>query len=162
MRLCLVFVLLALASNARAQKQERSLVDRLLKPDTSLTNTDFSRSFDAGKSARTASASTRAFYVSESKLARNFTSQRSFITHPAPTKSLPAKAATLATAYAANGYATRSSSQPMRPYPVSTTATQSYAGNRAFTVTGKSQKALDRRNPPMTIEQVRELLNKNK
>jgi hypothetical protein len=43
-----------------------------------------------------------------------------------------------------------------------TAASRSFAGNRPFLDKGKSQKALDRKNPPLTIEQVRELLNKNK
>ena len=37
-----------------------------------------------------------------------------------------------------------------------------FAGNRPFLGQGKSQKSLNRQNPPLTIEQVRELLNKNK
>jgi len=39
---------------------------------------------------------------------------------------------------------------------------RSYAENRPFLDEGKSQKALTRKNKPLTIEQVRELLNKNK
>ena len=41
-------------------------------------------------------------------------------------------------------------------------ASRSYAENRPFLDQGKSQKSLNRQNAPMTIEQVRELLNKNK
>lgn len=37
-----------------------------------------------------------------------------------------------------------------------------FADERTFRDQGKSQKSLDRQNPPLTIEQVRELLNKNK
>jgi hypothetical protein len=37
-----------------------------------------------------------------------------------------------------------------------------FADDRSFRDQGKSQKALNRRNPPLTIDQVRELLNKNK
>jgi hypothetical protein len=37
-----------------------------------------------------------------------------------------------------------------------------FAGERPFLDRGKSEKALSRQNPPLTIEQVRELLNKNK
>jgi hypothetical protein len=40
--------------------------------------------------------------------------------------------------------------------------TRGFAGERSFLAQGKSQKALDRRNPPLTLDQVRELLNKNK
>jgi hypothetical protein len=42
------------------------------------------------------------------------------------------------------------------------TSDRTFAGQRPFLDRGKSQKSLDRQNPPMTIEQVRELLNKNK
>ena len=41
-------------------------------------------------------------------------------------------------------------------------AVGSFAGNRPFLGRGKSQKALSARDTPLTIEQVRELLNKNK
>lgn len=41
-------------------------------------------------------------------------------------------------------------------------ASRNYAGERPFLGRGKSQKSLDRQNPPMTIDDVRELLNKNK
>ena len=44
----------------------------------------------------------------------------------------------------------------------SATGTRTFAGQRPFQEDGKSQKSLDRQNPPLTIEQVRELLNKNK
>lgn len=40
--------------------------------------------------------------------------------------------------------------------------TRSLAGQRTFREQGKSQKSVDRQNPPLTIDQVRELLNKNK
>ena len=39
---------------------------------------------------------------------------------------------------------------------------RSFADQRAFQEQGKSQQSLDRKNPPLTIDQVRELLNKNK
>lgn len=41
-------------------------------------------------------------------------------------------------------------------------STREYAEQRSFIEKGKSQKSLDRQNPPLTIDQVRELLNKNK
>ena len=39
---------------------------------------------------------------------------------------------------------------------------RTYAENRPFLDQGKSQKSLNRQNAPLTIDQVRELLNKNK
>jgi hypothetical protein len=41
-------------------------------------------------------------------------------------------------------------------------ASRGYAENRPFLDQGKSQKSLNRQNAPLTIDQVRELLNKNK
>jgi hypothetical protein len=41
-------------------------------------------------------------------------------------------------------------------------ASRAYAGNRPFLDEGKSQKSLNQQNAPLTIDQVRELLNKNK
>ena len=41
-------------------------------------------------------------------------------------------------------------------------ASRAFAGSRLFLDEGKSQKSLNRQNEPLTIEQVRELLNKNK
>lgn len=41
-------------------------------------------------------------------------------------------------------------------------AIRTYAENRPFLDEGKSQKSLNQQNAPLTIEQVRELLNKNK
>ena len=41
-------------------------------------------------------------------------------------------------------------------------ASRTYAENRPFLDQGKSQKSLNRQNEPLTIDQVRELLNKNK
>ena len=41
-------------------------------------------------------------------------------------------------------------------------ASRAYAGNRPFLAEGTNQKSLNRKTEPLTIEQVRELLNKNK
>ena len=41
-------------------------------------------------------------------------------------------------------------------------AARNFADQHQFREQGKSQKSLDRQNPPLTIDQVRELLNKNK
>ena len=46
--------------------------------------------------------------------------------------------------------------------PHNSSAGRMFADQHQFREQGKSQKSLDRQNPPMTIDQVRELLNKNK
>jgi len=47
-------------------------------------------------------------------------------------------------------------------YPTKKYATRDFAGNRPFLGQGKSQKALHAQDRPLTIDEVRELLNKNK
>jgi hypothetical protein len=62
--------------------------------------------------------------------------------------------------------ATPAASAGTRVAPESTTTpgtpVREYAGNRPFLDRGKSQKSLDAHDKPLTIEQVRELLNKSK
>ena len=60
-------------------------------------------------------------------------------------------------------YPTRTARGPRdAPQSDKKVASRSYAENRPFLDQGKSQKSLNRKNAPLTIEQVRELLNKNK
>jgi hypothetical protein len=156
-----IFLLAATATNA--QEQERKLVDRLLTPNTKLANSDQNKKFTGGLEAPTRSAATKSFYVSEKKLSKSFAADRS-----APT-----------TSFRTHDYATKAASvptlQPMRVFPtknargISTSAdstkkyaTRDFAGNRPFLGQGKSQKSLHAHDRPLTIDEVRELLNKNK
>lgn len=52
---------------ASAQEQERKLVDRLLKPDTALQNSEQGKKFTAGGSVEARSTSPKSFYLSEEK-----------------------------------------------------------------------------------------------
>jgi hypothetical protein len=156
-----IFLLAAMATNA--QEQERKLVDRLLTPNTKLANPDQNKKFTGGLEAPTRSAATKSFYVSEKKLSKSFVADRS-----APT-----------TSFRTHDYATKAAIvptlQPMRVFPtknvrdISTSAsstkkyaTRDFAGNRPFLGQGKSQKSLHAHDRPLTIDEVRELLNKNK
>jgi len=46
--------------------------------------------------------------------------------------------------------------------PKKKVASHAYGGSRPFLNEGTNQKSLNRKTEPLTIEQVRELLNKNK
>src|SRR5205085_5358931 len=71
------FAFLALATASYAQEQERKLVDRLLSPDTKLSNSDQNKKFTGGTEAPTTrSASTKTFYVSDKKLTKTFVADR--------------------------------------------------------------------------------------
>lgn len=157
-------MLMLLSSCAlRAQTQDRSLVDRLLKPDLTLRNRSFEKRFVAGtdRSAKTLPA--RAYYVTtDRKLVKNFSTEHFAGTREVSTNAYSVKKAATPPSLSPTQLATVSSADSARDYPVKKTETSPYPGSRPFLVRGKSQKALDRRNPPLTIDQVRELLNKNK
>src|SRR4029078_8825217 len=89
------FALLAFATAGYAQEQERKLVDRLLSPDTKLSNPDQNKKFNAGTKAPTRSASTKAFYVSEKKLSKSFLADRQAPTGTLSTRNYTNTSATL-------------------------------------------------------------------
>lgn len=153
-----------------AQEQERKLLDRLLRPDMTLANPAQKKQFVAGAARVDRQASSRSFYPREKTImtpsrhpivfaTNDFTlrrtqpasTMRNFPTGPPRTEPnaryLPA---------AANVAGTPPESD--RP-GLSGTA---FSGNRPFLGRGKSQKELSARDTPLTIDQVRDLLNKNK
>ena len=163
-------LLLAAFSCARAQDQERNLVDRLLRPDLSLQNTAQNKKFIAANGAsisKRATAST--FYVQKKSSSKRFSGTRDFSAWQFNARS-----------FRGGDHAANFSSQEQITNSKRSFSTQTarnlrdahetgrtvdaliFAGNRPFLDQGKSQKALSRQNPPLTIEQVRELLNKNK
>jgi len=162
-----VFVLAA-GSWLRGQDQERKLFDRLLKPDMTLQNSEQKKKFIADKTPIDKKANVRTFYVNKKSKVTKFSNQRSVSEPQFDSHAFPG-----------NPGAFKSSSQhsvgnsrtyPTQPAPGAPSSSQSekkvssrgYAGNRPFLDQGKSQKSLNRQNAPLTIDQVRELLNKNK
>lgn len=151
-----------------AQEQEQKLVDRLLKPNMELRNQAQDKKFYADKNSVHKQATVGAFYWQQKSNAKTFNGTRDFSTqdfdsHPFYTGKNGSTFETQ-TAQSTQRTATVSSNKSARPFRDynKTAGTRDYAGNRPYLEKGKSQKSLDRKNPPMTIEQVRELLNKNK
>jgi hypothetical protein len=166
-RSLLILAFLALATVSYAQEQERKLVDRLLSPNTKLANSDQNKKFTGGLEAPTRSAATKSFYISEKKLSKTFVADRS-----APTTSFrtpnystqySTQSATVRTLPPTRSYQTKQT-RDISPSAYSTKkyATRDFAGNRPFLGQGKSQKALHAQDRSLTIDEVRELLNKNK
>jgi hypothetical protein len=158
----LAFSVLALP--VHAQEQERKLVDRLLSPDTKLANSDQNKKFSGGVESPTRSAATKSFSVPEKNLAKNFVaadrsaSATSFRTHGYSTNP-----ASLPTLQPAKSYQTkRAGGISAGAYSTKHYATRDFAGNRPFLAQGKSQKSLHAHDQPLTIDEVRQLLNKNK
>jgi hypothetical protein len=165
-------LLLAAFSCVRGQDQERNLVDRLLKPDMSLQNTAQNKKFIAANGAsinKHATAGT--FYVEKKSNSKRFFGARDFSTWQFNARSFHAGD------NLANFSSRKQITNSTRTYSTQTARglrdahaheagrtvdALIFAGSRPFLDQGKSQRSLDRQNPPLTIEQVRELLNKNK
>ena len=164
-----MFALVLLTTSAFAQEQEQKLVDRLLKPDTTLENSAQKKTFVADGASVDKRANVSAFYFKQKTKPRDFRGSRDYSVREFNSNSF----------YAGrddSAFATRSTSSP-RTYAASTSplvrksndadkhaATRDYAGQRPFLDRGKSEKSLEfqRKNKPMSVEDVRELLNKNK
>jgi hypothetical protein len=107
------------------------------------------------------------FYVQKKSTQKSFSGTGQFSTQEFNSRSfhskrsafnVPSQQATGNSAYAnQSARGVRDASQSGKKVPV-----RAYAENRPFLDAGKSQKSLNRQNAPLTIEQVRELLNKNK
>jgi hypothetical protein len=163
-------LLLVGLSSLRAQDQERKLVDRLLKPDTTLQNDAQDKKFVSdGSSPIRKNATVRTFYVQQKPRSKNFSGTQNFHTTEFSSQAYHSRRGayegssqqtmtSLRSAYA------NQSARGVRDAPQSgkKVVSRTYAGNRPFLDEGKSQKSLNRQNAPLTIDQVRELLNKNK
>jgi hypothetical protein len=158
-------------STAFAQKQERRLIDRLLKPDTQLANPEQNKKFSDKRSNSFAKpARTATFHPAQKPVAKAFPEGRSFTPREfaarhfragdsaayISSRSQPPKSDTMIVPPAATA-GTRVASESITSTPV-----REYASNRPFLDKGKSQKSLHVLDKPLTIEQVRELLNKSK
>lgn len=165
--LCTAFSCIA---NLQAQHQEPSLVDRLLRPNMELQNEAQTKKFTANHSAtveRRGRAET--FYLPpNSRTEKSFADDRAFAstgyagqssysgsrTIAATENQSSKKATSLGTSVVGDVHTAHDASNAVTG--------REYADHRQYTERGKSQKSLDRKNPPLTIDQVRELLNKNK
>ena len=156
-------------STARAQDQEPRLIDRLLRPDMTMQNSAQNKKFDARIQAFDKQAEVRPFSVAKAPHTKEYVDRREF------------SAKEFASNHFRDGEVTltmQTRAQRAKPFVVNDgtgalsvrdmpggskrVASTEFAGNRPFLEKGKSQKALSQHDTPLTIEQVRELLNKNK
>ncbi len=167
--LALSISFLAGLSCLRAQDQERKLVDRLLRPDMTLQSNEQKKKFIADGTSINQKATVGTFYVEKKSRSKTFSGTRELSTQQFYSR--PYHGSRRASEFSS----LQAIGNPHRTYPTQTArgprdAPQSdkkvpsrvYAENRPFLDQGKSQKSLNRQNAPLTIDQVRELLNKNK
>ena len=153
-----------------AQDQEKKLLDRLLKPDMALQNDAQNKKFVGdGSASINKRAHVGRFYVHQKPSSKNYSGLRDFSTTQFYSQTYRGRH----TAYEVSSQQTLANSkanyanQTARsvrdaPQAGKKVASRAYAGNRPFLGEGTNQKSLNSHNEPLTIEQVRELLNKNK
>jgi hypothetical protein len=159
---------LALLPAAQAQNQEGKLVERLLRPDTTLQNRAQNKKMPASTAVIDSRGTVGTFYVQPKSKEKSFAGTRDFSTRALTPQSFHGRDRTNVSSpnHVVNTQTTYpTSSEPELPSAHDSgksIAGRRFANQQTFLDQGKSQKALNRENPPLTVEQVRELLNKNK
>lgn len=164
------FLLTAALGCVHAQDQEKKLLDRLLKPDMTLQNDAQNKKFSGdGLVSINKRANIGTFFVHQKPSSKNYSGTRDFSTTQFYSQTYRggrttydvSSHQTLANSKASYANQTAGSVRDA-PQAGKKVASRAYAGNRPFLGKGTNQKSLNSHNEPLTIEQVRELLNKNK
>ena len=167
-RLFVISLFFGSFSFIHAQEQEGKLVNRLLRPDTSLSSSEQNKKFTADRAAVDKRARVGTFYLQRKPTSKTYSNTRDFQAIDFHARGFDSSGSGNSLLAARSTVSPRAYSIPVARASVELrdghkqSETTDFAGNRPFLDKGKSQKSLDRKNPPMTIEQVRELLNKNK
>lgn len=159
------------ATTALAQQQEPKLIERLLKPNLTLTNSAQNKKFaNRGATTFEKPARTRSFPLLRKPTPKTFPEQSAFT--PRQFAARHFRAGDSAANISSRSELTKNDTLIATPTAVAgtrvapengeTAPVREYASTRSFLDKGKSQKSLQAQNKPLTIEQVRELLNKSK
>jgi hypothetical protein len=168
-RFLLASAILAItASAAMAQEQESKLLNRLLKPDRTLQNSEQNKKFVASGSLGEKQINAGNFYVADKPAARRFQGDRDFAAREFPSSDFrnvaPASLYSRSSGtYLQKQYVTSAAPSIHEARESSrSSATHAYAGSRPFLGKGLTQKAISQHDHPMSIDEIRELLNRNK
>lgn len=170
-RLCAVwFLLTAALCYVQAQDQEKKLLDRLLKPNMALQNDAQNKKFVGdGSVSINKRAHIGSFYFHQKPSSKKYSGTRDFSTSQFYSQTYRGRHAAYEVssqqtlAHSKSSYANQTAhSVRDAPQAGKKVASSAYTGNRPFLGQGTNQKSLNSHNEPLTIEQVRELLNKNK
>lgn len=170
MRTAFVFIFFACSiAIANAQEQERRLVDRLLQPDATLNNTAQNKKFVAKSKRVEKQASVQSFSISQKAPTKQFVDQREYSASEFAAHHFrdgEVSSTMQARAERVKRFSVNDGTGTLQVHDVTDgqkkIAATEFAGERPFLEKGKSQKSLSQHDTPLTIEQVRELLNKNK
>jgi hypothetical protein len=164
----LLFLSLLILPRAYAQEQENKLVDRLLRPDMTLQNSAQKKKFVAAGAPVDRHATVREFHWQEKTNTKKLPDTRKFSSQQFQSKSFRGNkdAANLNTKTIHKSdltFGTQTATGVRAAVDADKKVSgREYAENRPFLDRGKSEKAFSRQNRPLTIDEVRELLNKNK
>jgi hypothetical protein len=154
---------------ASAQDQERKLIDRIMKPDMTLGSDAQNKQFTADKTSVNKKAHTTTFNFQQKSTAKEYRGTRDYSAKQFNSRQYNQTDHAVADNLSAKKSSTATYSEASKTNQTRTARDQNknqksrdYAGNRPYLEQGKSQKSLNRKNKPMTIDEVRELLNKNK
>jgi hypothetical protein len=161
--------LFLLARIGFGQDQERKLIDRLLRPDMELKNEAQSKKFVAGRMSVNKQANISTFHVQRKVMPSRYLGTKKLLAPEYGAGSFPDRKRQANTtsrneiANAQRQLPTRLTSD-VHAFHDSNRVAQSgeFTGQRPFLDQGKSQRSLYQKNEPLTIDEVRELLNKNK
>ena len=161
--------LILLSRTGSAQDQERKLIDRLLRPDMELKNEAQNKKFVTNRAPVNKQANVRALYGQRQATPKRFSGTNELSTPEYGTESF-ADGRRRANTVSRNKIPNVQRQLPIRPmsdahavYDSNRVAQSGeFAGQHPFLDQGKSQKSLHQKNKPLTIDEVRELLNKNK
>ena len=151
-----------------AQEQENKLVDRLLRPDMTLQNNAQKKKFVAAGAPLDRHATVREFYWQEKTNTKKFANTREFSSQQYNSRSFHGNKDSanlnMKTIHKSDlTFGTRTATGVRVAVNADKKVSgREYAENRPFLDRGKSQKAFSQQNRPLTIDEVRELLNKNK
>jgi hypothetical protein len=150
-----------------AQQQERSLVDRLLRPNMELQNNAQNKKLATRSVAIERRGTVGTFFLQPNLREKSFAHTGTLSVKEYSVQSFNRGSSN-------NSLENRSARAPVAPEASAVAEVHStydaskningrnFADQYVFREEGKSQKSLNRQNPPLTIEQVRELLNKNR
>jgi hypothetical protein len=159
-----------IASAAQAQAQESQIMERMMRPNMNLSNPAQDKKFTAVEGTPVEKKfEAKNFYAGETQSAKSFSGTRSFLSKAFGTGKY-ARAAAAASyrknadlAFASTAFETRKSALVRESsFAKKSSATRDYAYNRPFLGKGTRQKQLSAQDKPMSIEEVRELLNKGR
>ena len=156
------------AASVRAQEQENKLVDRLLKPDMTLGNPAQNKQFNGtGTTPVDKKFEAKSFYTRHEKTTKSFSDGKDFSAkgfeagkYPRAEKAADANGEPT---YARTKFSTQESSLVRAATEDGKVAqTREYSESRPFLAEGTRQKILSQQDKPLTIDEIRELLNKSK